>query len=212
MAEQRYTFGPLYAPDSIDAHGEYTDAVTLTSAAYDYALSSAQKGRRLNLQHDDSGAATAGAWAEVVSWPFRTTVSIAKAGENPRTVTVPAGTVFMGVVWDDRAWPAVKAGKIGGLSLGGRALRVSAPATGAMLPAMGDMLKAADLLKAAETSTATVDGFLIVWAAGDLVGVKIEKGTTLSDTVEAMDVLGFTDDTLHALAAGAAISMATRPA
>ena len=52
---------------------------------------------------------------------------------------------MMGVIWSDDAWPLVKAGKIGGLSMGGRAVRLrgkgSTPsvdkANGPGLPAMG---------------------------------------------------------------------------
>ena len=45
------------------------------------------------------------------------------SGEVERTF--PAGTVFQGVVWSETTWPDVKMGKILGLSMGGRAQRVT---------------------------------------------------------------------------------------
>jgi hypothetical protein len=45
---------------------------------------------------------------------------------RPRQLTMSAGTVHMGVIWDEDAWPLVKAGKINGYSLGGRAVRAAA--------------------------------------------------------------------------------------
>ncbi len=130
--EKRYTFGPLYAPDRLDAHGEYTDADTLQDAQWEYVRASSSEGRRLRLQHDQHDGPenlTVGEWVDIVSWPLETEVTITvpgtanKAAET-KTVTLPAGTTYMGVVWDEAAWPAVKSGKIGGLSLGGRAIRV----------------------------------------------------------------------------------------
>jgi len=41
-----------------------------------------------------------------------------------RKVSLPAGSVFAEVLWDEAAWPLVKAVKIRGYSMGGRALRV----------------------------------------------------------------------------------------
>jgi hypothetical protein len=123
--EHRYTFGPLYAPDLLDAHGEYTDAETLQLAQWDYVRLSASSGRRLNLQHGDMGDVTVGEWVDIVSWPLPSEVTVTVPGtEETKKVSLPAGTTYMGVIWDEAAWPLVKQGKIGGLSLGGRAVRV----------------------------------------------------------------------------------------
>jgi hypothetical protein len=48
--EERFTFGPLYAPDRLDAHGEWVDASTLQKAVWEYVKASAAEGRRINLQ------------------------------------------------------------------------------------------------------------------------------------------------------------------
>lgn len=139
--ELRYTFGPLYAPERLDAHGEYADAADLQKALWEYVRASGAD-RRINLQHEDSGESTVGEWVEAVAWPYETTVTIAKSGEEPRDVTLPAGTVYMGVVWDPKAWDeGIKKGRLNGLSLGGRALRVAEPAPPS--DPMGDMAKAA---------------------------------------------------------------------
>lgn len=141
-AEDRYTFGPLYAPDRVDAHGEFTDPETLQKALWEYVRESADQGRRINLQHDDSGDATCGEWVEAVSWPYETTVKVAVPGEEERELVMPPGTVYLGVVWDEPAWKAVKSKKITGYSLGGRTVRIAEP--GMELPPMGDKHAAAE--------------------------------------------------------------------
>jgi hypothetical protein len=40
--------------------------------------------------------------------------------------TYPAGTPFMGVIWEEWAWPLVKSGELRGLSIGGTAQRIEA--------------------------------------------------------------------------------------
>jgi hypothetical protein len=123
-AEQRFTFGPLYAPDRLDAHGEYTSADDLQKALWGYVETSSKTGRGINLQHEDYGKGAIGHWVEAVSWPYEVKASVTKAGDKPRTLTMPPGTVYMGVVWTEKAWPALKNGTLNGLSLGGRAIRL----------------------------------------------------------------------------------------
>ncbi len=122
--EARYTLGPLYAPERKDAHGEYTDAETLQTAVWDYVRQSAEQGRRLHLQHDEFGEVTVGEWVEVMAWPYDHTITLKRANGEEYEQAMPAGTVYFGVVWDEEAWPLVKTGKIGGYSLGGRAVRL----------------------------------------------------------------------------------------
>jgi 2'-5' RNA ligase len=141
--EDRYTFGPLYAPNRKDAHGEFTDPDTLQKAVWGYVRESAEEGRRLNLQHDDSGDATCAEWVEVCSWPYETVIKVAVPGEPERELTMPAGTTYMGVIWDEPAWAEIKKGKEGsitGLSMGGKTMRVTVSED---LPDMGDKLAAA---------------------------------------------------------------------
>lgn len=133
--EQRYTLGPLYAPNRKDAHGEWTDPDTLQKAVWEYVRESASDGRRLNLQHGDEGEITVGEWVEMVVWPYEHTIKVAVPGEEARELTMPAGTVYMGVIWDEAAWPLVKSKKLTGYSLGGKAVKVQLDAD---LPSMGD--------------------------------------------------------------------------
>jgi hypothetical protein len=141
VPEQRYTYGPLYAPDRLDAHKEWVDADTLQKAIWDYVRASSKTGRRINLQHGDFGDRTVGEWVEVATIPFEHTVRMIVPGVEKavRKVTFPPGTVWLGIVWDEDVWPLVKAGKLGGLSMGGRAVR--AASDGGKLTNMGWKIK-----------------------------------------------------------------------
>lgn len=124
--EKRYTFGPLYAPDRLDAHGEYVDADTLQESVWEYVRASRKQDGAIKLMHGDYGESlVVGEWVDVVSWPQETEVELAVPGtDEVKKVTLPPNTVYMGVVWTQEAWPLVKAGKLAGLSMGGRAVRV----------------------------------------------------------------------------------------
>lgn len=112
---QRYTFGPVYAPNIDDAHGEFVDAPTLERAAREYA-----KLGDLNiyLQHTKKIAGVRTDW---VVWPYEVTAELVLPDGSSETHTFPAGTVFMGVEWDEAVWPMVEEGRITGYSLGGTA-------------------------------------------------------------------------------------------
>lgn len=123
LDEQRYTFGPLYVPDALDAHGDFTTASTLQRAAWDYVRRSVLQGsNRIYRQHTNIPA---GEWVEMATWPFEHEVEVTLPNGNGEIETTkrkfPAGTVYQGIVWDESTWPDVKAGRIRGLSLGGRA-------------------------------------------------------------------------------------------
>jgi 2'-5' RNA ligase len=123
--EKRYTLGPLYAPNRKDAHGEWVEDDTLQEALWGYVRESSASGRRLNIQHGDLGAVTVGEWVEAMAWPQEVTVELQVPGGEVQKHTFPAGTTWMGIVWDEEAWPLVKSGKLGGLSMGGRAVRLA---------------------------------------------------------------------------------------
>ena len=115
QAEQRFTLGPLYVPDFIDAHGEWTDADELQTAVWGWVRSG---DRRIFLQHDRD--VEAGEWVEVMTMPQPWTVAMTDAeGEPIGEVTYPPNTVFLGVIWNEEAWELVKAGKLRGYSIGG---------------------------------------------------------------------------------------------
>ena len=117
----RYTLGPMYVPDALDAHDEWTDANELQSAVWKYVQSG---DRQIRLQHNRE--IVAGEWVECMAWPWEVTVPMTTADglESPRTF--PANTVFLGVQWEPWAWELVKGGQLNGYSIGGKAERVLA--------------------------------------------------------------------------------------
>lgn len=117
--ERRFTLGPQYVPDREDAHGEFATASDLQDAIHEYVKSG---DRRIFKQH---GREVIGEWVEMMSWPHEVSVDLTVPGRVAKsTVTLPAGTVFMGVEWTEKAWPDVKSGKISGYSMGGFAHRI----------------------------------------------------------------------------------------
>lgn len=123
VSEEMFTLGPMYIPDRLDAHSEWTDSEELQKAVWEYV-----KGgdRRIRLQHDRDEVA--GEWVEVMTWPYEVSVPMMRkdvSGNDTHEPTMfPANTVFLGVKWKPWAWELVKAGKIRGYSIGGRAERL----------------------------------------------------------------------------------------
>lgn len=122
QAASRFTLGPLYVPDFMDAHGEWTDAEELQQGVWEWVRSG---DRTIYLQHDRS--VRAGEWVEVMTMPQPWTVNMVDgAGNEIGQVTYPAGTVFLGVIWDEDAWKQIVAGELRGYSIGGFSDRVLA--------------------------------------------------------------------------------------
>ena len=140
---KRYTLGPLYAPERKDAHGEYVEAETLQESVWDYVRQSAESGRRLMLQHGDLGEIQVAEWVEVMAWPYEHEITVKTVGGEERKLTMPAGTVYLGAVWDEDSWPLVEKGKLNGWSLGGRAVKVKSGRALADLDHMGDAVSGA---------------------------------------------------------------------
>ncbi len=151
--EERYTLGPLYAPDRKDAHGEWVAGDTLQKAVWEYVRESAENGRRVMLQHGDKGEVSVGEWVECMTWPEEHVIKMSTVGGVERDVTMPAGTVYLGVVWDEDAWPLIKSGKLNGYSLGGRAVKIKEGSL-ETLKSMGDkIIKSRDLPEIVESIT-----------------------------------------------------------
>lgn len=121
IGEKRFTLAPMYVPDTLDAHGEWTDADELQNAVWEYVRSG---DRRIRLQHQRD--IVAGEWVEVMSLPYPMNVPMYKGDGTIEERTYPAGTVFLGVIWEEWAWDAVKSGALSGYSIGGRTDRVDA--------------------------------------------------------------------------------------
>jgi hypothetical protein len=120
--EKQFTLGPLYVPDFMDAHGEWTDSEELQPAVWEWVKSG---DRRIYLQHDRE--VEAGEWVEVMTMPQSWTVMMRDPdGTDLGEVTYPPNTTFLGVIWNDEAWEMIKAGKLRGYSIGGFSDRVMA--------------------------------------------------------------------------------------
>lgn len=134
VEEARFTMGPWYVPNQVDAHGEWTDPEELQKALWGYVR---KEDRRIRLQHERD--IVAGEWVEAMSWPFEVEVPLTKSDGTVMKYRYPEGTPFLGVVWEPWAWELVKAGKLSGFSIGGRSERIEVDlrATEADLPNVG---------------------------------------------------------------------------
>lgn len=126
QAERRFTLGPWYIPDTVDAHGDWTDADELQAALWRYVDAGY---RGVHIQHMPD--VVAGRWVEIMALPHPTSWPVIDPNGNVAAHTYPAGTVMLGVVWDDWAWELVKTGAISGYSIGGNALSTEDDGPGA---------------------------------------------------------------------------------
>ena len=117
--DKKFTLGPLYIPNKLDAHSEWTDEEELQAAIWEYVRAG---NRNIHLQHNRD--VVAGEWVEIMTFPYELNVPMAKANGEEKNYTYPANTVFMGVLWKDWAWDLVKSGKLRGYSIGGKAKRI----------------------------------------------------------------------------------------
>jgi hypothetical protein len=124
--EERYTLGPVYMPDTLDAHGEWATADDLEKAAWSYFKA---EDHSVYLQHSDQKA---GELVALMPWPHAVEATMQKSIDGVMksvTTSFPAGTVYAGVLWEPWAWEAVKKQEITGFSMGGFARRLEgAPA------------------------------------------------------------------------------------
>lgn len=169
--EKRFTLGPLYVPDFMDAHGEWTDAEELQNGVWHWVRSG---DRRIFLQHDRD--VEAGEWVEVMTMPQAWTVQMRDAtGANVGEVTYPPNTVFLGVVWNEDAWELVKRGELRGYSIGGYSDRMYAE-----LPDNGDR----DGVEMEKTATLDIAGSIAdAVAAGDSAGINDHARDTVPSIV-----------------------------
>ncbi|ALY10186.1 RNA ligase [Arthrobacter phage Salgado] len=126
MDEERFTLGPWYVPNQLDAHGEWTDPGEIQKALWGYVENA---DREIRLQHNVD--IRAGRWVEAMTWPFEVEVPLTKADGTVMNYKYPAGTPFLGVIWDEWAWDLVKAGKLRGYSIGGTSERLEVDLPGA---------------------------------------------------------------------------------
>lgn len=120
----RYTLGPLYIPNHMDNHGEWTTPEENAAGLWRWV----RKGNRdIHRQHS---ARIAGEAVEQVCWPYEVTAEmILPSGlhkAEKRRVKFPPGTNYLGVVWSEMDWADILAGRLRGLSYGGLARRITA--------------------------------------------------------------------------------------
>lgn len=117
--EHRFTLAPWYIPGKYDSEDEWTDAAELQTSLWGYVRNG---DRGIRLQHNKD--VKAGEWVEALTLPFAWTVPMYNSKGQTRNITYPAGTVLLGVIWEEWAWDEVKQGKITGFSIGGSAQRI----------------------------------------------------------------------------------------
>lgn len=122
-SEKRFSYAPMYMPGRMDAHDEFVkSADDLQEAAWEYVRKTGAD-RTIYLQHIDKPA---GEWVEITSWPYDVEAPMKMPDGRVRKAKLPAGTVYMGVIWEPWAYEMVKKGKLLGFSMGGWAKRVEA--------------------------------------------------------------------------------------
>jgi LysM repeat protein len=128
--EKRYTLGPVYSPGLLDAHKEFVEKEDLHQTMWGYVR---KNDRTLWRQHR-KGVEKAGEYVEIMTWPHEVETTMLVPQEDgtkvEKQVKFPAGTTFMGVIWEPEAWEDVKKGKLLGFSMGGRARRIEAEFAG----------------------------------------------------------------------------------
>ncbi len=127
--KKHYTFGVVYKattdvdfPED-DIHKEFATAEELQEAQWQYVK---QNDRRIFVQHGltkDLGFKVAGQWVDICVWPYEVEAELYLPNKPVQKQVIPAGSVFMGVLWVDWAWELVKEGRIRGFSFGGTAQR-----------------------------------------------------------------------------------------
>jgi len=116
-APRRFTLGPWYIPNEVDAHGDWTDPDSLQTALWGYVRSGY---RTVRLQHAPD--TEAGEWVEAMTLPIAMEFPVIDVNGNVASHLYPAGTVLLGVVWEPWAWTLVLEGKITGYSIGGSSM------------------------------------------------------------------------------------------
>lgn len=119
--ERRYTLTVAYPADKPDAavaadgYRDFASKAAVEDAAWSYLAKSPEVG----LWHADG---TDGAGRVVESYVYRGPDWTVKAADGTEH-TITAGDWLLGIQWGAQAWEDVKAGRIGGVSMQGRAER-----------------------------------------------------------------------------------------
>lgn len=115
--DERYVFGPLYQPYKLDAHLEWTDPDELRKSLHGFMRGP----REVRLQHSSH---VIGEAVEGFSSPWALPVELSLPTGESSTITLPAGTTYMGAIIKPQFWPLYKRGLLRGWSMGGLAGRI----------------------------------------------------------------------------------------
>lgn len=121
--ERRYTCAPVYTPNAADTWDDAIDDHTLQEAGWALFRKSVARGSfKIQLQHlEDVTAGECVGFARLPA-PMTVTMQVGIDGE-PKTVTLPTGTIIQEIIWEPQFYQAAKDGRIRGLSLGGTGYR-----------------------------------------------------------------------------------------
>lgn len=130
-AERRYTLNVIYPADkadvekALDGHRDFASKAVVEDAAWNYMRNHRQVGVAHTPEHAASmgTAYKASGAAEVVeSYIYRGPDWVIKAADGSEVV-IKAGDWLGGFIWSAEDWPDVRSGKIGGVSVEGKARR-----------------------------------------------------------------------------------------
>lgn len=115
-APKRFTLAPVYIPMTKDAHGDWATSDDLQESLWEF-----MKGdKNIAIQHNKELIGH-GQVVEMMTIPWAHTVDMPDENGIMKSVSFPAGTPWMGVVWDEAAFELVQKGYFRGYSIGGRA-------------------------------------------------------------------------------------------
>ena len=121
LDDQRYVLGVAYPAARLDGHAEFMNPAELEHTAWDYL----RRGREIGLVHAD-GTTQHGDVVESYIYRGPDWELVDASG---RTQVVKAGDWLLGVIFDERVWPAIKARQLDGWSIDGVAKRRRIPRT-----------------------------------------------------------------------------------
>jgi hypothetical protein len=110
-----YPANKLDAATARDGYRDFAAPHVVEDAAWSYMT----KSRQVGLWHE---AGTEGAGDVVESYIYRGPDWVIKAADGSEA-TVKAGDWLIGIRWSEETWPLVKSGRIGGVSMQGKAVR-----------------------------------------------------------------------------------------
>lgn len=186
--EQHTVYGIVYAPDEVDAHGDFATAQTIKQAAYNFMRD--RNTDNVDVQHNliKTDAFVAESWIVQPDAPL--------FGDNPGAWAVAIK------VENEDIWQAIKDGIIGGISLYGQARTNKAKGLlKRLLKGFSENLEITDLTDRLWKLTSTLDRTIYEILSSDSFTQHDEINTAIDEFKTAIDGLKLTK-------AGAVLSQA----